>query len=267
MWFFWIFSPNLIIFKGDYRKNSSSYLQFLKSYFNLVATGKMQNLHLPIIGNCIIIVIMTVGHTKIYDIKILNGLKASYYHIHLILSGRELRRAMLSGCGSFSVVEHTLIILPSLLCSSICSVYIVPECTLARIKQLHWGLLCAPQCGWADTLSVTGHRSRTALLPYSQASAWPQKHEGGGNGTWKKKTRTMIDGFLWSYFLPPLEWMTANYLWLSVQLRDNCSFCAYLTGTYASNVRLGWIYNPPPSENQMFFCRQEGRCNYFAMFA
>lgn len=102
------------------------------------------------------------------------------------------------------------------LCSSIYCVHIVSECTLAGHKQLHWGLLCPPQCGWADTLSVTGHRDRPALLPYSQASDWPQKHWRGRNGTWKKKTSSMIDGLLWSYFLPPQNgWLLTTYSCLS----------------------------------------------------
>lgn len=87
----------------------------------------------------------------------------------------------------------------ALLCGSICSVLVVPECTYAGQKWLRWGLLYPPQCGWANTLSVTGHRSLTAPLPCSRASDWPQKHRRGR----KKKTSRKIDGLLWSYSCHP----------------------------------------------------------------
>lgn len=61
--------------------------------------------------------------------------------------------------------------------------------------------------------------------------------------------------------------MIADYLWLSVQLRNNCSFCAYLTGDICPNCPFGMDLQRPLSENQMFFRLQGGRCNYFAMFA
>lgn len=90
-------------------------------------------------------------------------------------------------------VKCTFIIPAPLLCSFFYSVRFAPECTFTPHKQLQWGLLCPPQCGWADTLSVTGHRNRAAPLPYSQASVWPQKHWEEKE---KRKTRNMIDALL-----------------------------------------------------------------------
>lgn len=35
------------------------------------------------------------------------------------------------------------------------------------------------------------------------------------------------------------KWMIAGYLWLSVQVRSNCSFCEYLTGDMCFNCSFG----------------------------
>lgn len=79
----------------------------------------------------------------------------------------------------------------------------------------------------------------------------------------KKKTRNMIDGFLWSYFLPPQNgWLPTTYGCLSNWGIIVPSVHTW-QGTYAITVPLGWIYNLLCQKTKCFFCLQEGRCNYF----
>lgn len=161
-------------------------------------------------------------------------------------------------CGWIKIT-CTFIILPAVLRCSIYSPYIVPECTLAGQKQLHWGLLCPPQCGYADTLSVTDHSTAAIFSGLSPAAKtlgrkkWDMKKENKEHDWWL----SLI------LFSATPEWMIANYLWLSVLLRSNCSFCTYLTGDICLNCPFGANLQTPLSEDQMFFCLQEDRCNYF----
>lgn len=163
-------------------------------------------------------------------------------------------------CGQIWVT-CTFIILHPMLCGSIYRGYIVTERTLAGHKQFHWGLLCPPQYGWADTLSVTGHHNRTALLPYSQASAWPQntKEEEMGHGKENKRHdwwHTLI-----SLAATP-EWLP-DYLRLSVQLRSNCFFLCIPDGGHVPRLSLWDKFTTLLSVEQMCFCLQQSRGNYF----
>lgn len=113
---------------------------------------------------------------------------------------------------------------------------------------------------------MTGHRSRAAPPPpCSRASDWPQKHSGGREEKRKGAARLMAR-------FDPIpaspKWMIADYLWLSVQVRNNCSFCEYLTGDICFNCSFGTNLQPPLTETIVFFfffffCLHEGRCNYF----
>lgn len=48
------------------------------------------------------------------------------------------------------------------------------------------------------------------------------------------------------------KWMIADYLWLSVQVRNNCSFCEYLTGDICFNCSFGTNLQPSLSETIVF---------------
>lgn len=65
------------------------------------------------------------------------------------------------------------------------------------------------------------------------------------------------------------KWMIADYFWLSVQVRNNCSFCEYLTGDICLNCSFGTNLQPPLSETHTFFFSVVLKADViiFAMFA
>lgn len=165
-------------------------------------------------------------------------------------------------CSRLAWIQVTFIILPPLLCRSIYSAYIAPECTLAGHKQLHWGLLYPPQCGWTDTLSVTGHRNRTAPLPYSQAQPGHKNTRQEETGREKRKQGAWLMAFFDLIFCHPTTGMIADCLRLS-----NCSFCAYLIGDKRLKCPSGMNLQHSCQCTKCFSAYKMADVIIFAMFA
>lgn len=163
------------------------------------------------------------------------------------------------------------LVLLLLLCSPICRVHIVPECTLAGHRPFHWGLFMPTTmwpswhfvCDWPPQPQSTaaifsGLRLATKTLGRKK---WDMKKENKQHDWWP----SLI------VFSATPEWMIADYLRLSVRLRNNCPVCAYLTGDMSFNCLFEANLQPSPPPCQKTKCffhrRREGRCNYFAMFA
>lgn len=92
------------------------------------------------------------------------------------------------------------------------------------------------------TLSVTGRRRR-ALGPQT-----------GRKNTAVEEQRKRAARLMARFDPIPAspKWMIADYLWLSVQVKNNCSFCEYLTGDICFNCSFGTNLQPPLSETRSF---------------
>lgn len=152
--------------------------------------------------------------------------------------------------------------------------------------QLHLLRLYCPRVhlGWTQTAPLGAFMPTTMWLSWHFVCDWPPQPYSTaaifsglrlatktlGRKKWDVKKENKQHDWWPSLILfsATPEWMIADYLWLSVQLWNNCSFCAYLTGDICFNCPFETNLQPPLSENQMFFfCLHKGRCNYFAMLA
>lgn len=147
--------------------------------------------------------------------------------------------------------------------------YIYNPASLA--VQLH--LLCLyclrVHLGWAQTAPLGAFMPTTMWLSLHFVCDWPpQPYSAAAIFSGLRLATKTLERKKWDMkkenkqhdwwpslilFSATLEWMIADYLWLSDQLRNNCSFCAYLTGDICFNCPFGTNLQPPLSENQMFF--------------
>lgn len=150
--------------------------------------------------------------------------------------------------------------------------------------HLHLQHLYCPRVhlGWTQTAPLGAFMPTTMWLNWHFVCDWPPRPYSTaaifsgmslatktlGRKKWDMKKENKEHDWWLSLILfsATPEWMVADNLWLSLQLRSNCSFCAYLTGDICLNCP--WDeFTTSLSEDQMFFCLQAGRCNFFAMFA
>lgn len=156
-----------------------------------------------------------------------------------------------------------------------------------RAVQLHLQRLYCPRVhlGWTQTAPLGAFIPTTMWLSWHFVCDWPPqlystaaifsglslatKTLGRRKGDMKKENKGHDWWLSLILFSANPEWMIADYFWLSVELRSNCFFCAYLTGDICPDCPFGTHLQPsPPARGpNVFFSLQEGRCNYFSMFA
>lgn len=116
-------------------------------------------------------------------------------------------------------------------------------------------------CLWLATAAVQ-RRRRRALGPQTDRKNTAEEEK-------RKRAARLMACFDRIPASP--KWMIADYLWLSVQVRNNCSFCEYLTGDICLNCSFGTNLQPPLSETHrvVFFFSVFMKTDViiFAMFA
>ncbi len=136
--------------------------------------------------------------------------------------------------------------------------------------QLHLQRLYCPRVhlGWTQTAPLGAFMPTTMWLNWHFVCDWPPQPYSTaaifsglslatktlGKKKWDMKKENKEHDWWLSLILfsATPEWMIADYLWLSVQLGNNCSFCAYLTGDICLNCPFGTNLQPPCQKTKCF---------------
>lgn len=136
--------------------------------------------------------------------------------------------------------------------------------------RLHLQRLYCPRVhlGWTQTAPLGAFMPTTMWLNWHFVCDWPPQPYSTaaifsglslatktlGKKKWDMKKENKEHDWWLSLILfsATPEWMIADYLWLSVQLRNNCSFCAYLTGDICLNCPFGLNLQPPCQKTKCF---------------
>lgn len=168
---------------------------------------------------------------------------------------RGLKVMLCSAAVSLSVIEFKLKV----------HLYSFPYAVHLYLQQLY-----SPRVhlGWTQTAPLGAFMPSTMWLIWHFVCDWPPQPNSTaaifsglslatktlGRKKWDMKKENKDHDWWLSLILfsATSEWMIADYLWLSLQLRSNCSFCVYLTEGICLNCPFGMNLQPSCQQTKCF---------------